>query len=166
MRLFPSFLILLLFSILISCRQDEAISLTTEESTSPTVDPALQPFFDEFEYQASLRGITVDLASEKIIGKIEELSEQHVAGQCTYGAHIDNEITIDQTFWNDYPHYYIREMVVFHELGHCFLERGHREGAYADGSCLSIMRSGLETCRDNYFPSTRSTYLDELFYND
>ncbi|MEZ4957072.1 MAG: hypothetical protein R2825_26170 [Saprospiraceae bacterium] len=78
------------------------------ENAFPVVETALQPYFEEFEFQASLRGITVDLAAEKIIGKIEELPTEHVAGQCTYGSAIDNEIIIDQTFWNDFPQTLVR----------------------------------------------------------
>lgn len=163
MRLIQACISVAIFAFLISCNKDEMTQPFLEEDNFPNVDPALQPFFEEFEYQASLRGLQVDIAAEKIVGKIEELTEEHVAGQCTYGANINNEITIDRTFWNDFPQYYIREMVIFHELGHCYLSLDHREGAYPDGTCLSIMRSGLDDCRDNYSPSTRDRYLDELF---
>jgi len=57
----------------------------------------------------------------------------------------------------------IKELIVFHELGHCFLQRGHREDALPNGACVSIMRSGIEDCLDNYTSETRSFYIDELF---
>ena len=161
MRLFQAFSTLFLTILFFSCKKDEIAEVISFQN----VDPALQPYFEEFEYQASLRGIEVDLTAENIIGNIQELTEEHVAGQCTYGAAINNEITIDRGFWNSFPQYLIREMVVFHELGHCYLERGHREGAHSNGTCLSIMRSGLESCRDNYNSSTRDYYIDELFSN-
>ena len=164
MRLFQSFLPFFILLIIVSCKKDEAIveaDAATDNLTNVT--QALQPYFEEFEYQASLRGLDVDLTAANIIGKIEELSDENVAGQCTYGSHIDNEVTIDESFWNDYPYYYIREMVVFHELGHCYLDRGHREGAHSNGTCISIMRSGLENCHDNYNSQTRTSYLNELF---
>ncbi|MEO1257873.1 MAG: hypothetical protein AAFZ15_03720 [Bacteroidota bacterium] len=163
MRLFQSFLPFLFLAFLFSCQKDETANQIPEVIQAQNVDPALQPYFEEFEYQAALRGIEVDLTAANIIGNIQEITEEHVAGQCTYGAAIDNEITIDQGFWNSFPQYLIREMVVFHELGHCYLERGHREGSFSNGACISIMRSGLEECRDNYNSSTRSDYLDELF---
>ena len=163
MRLFQSLVFLITCTVFFSCQKDQTIDSTVEENNFPSVESALQPFFEEFEYQAAVRGITIDLTEARIIGKIEDLPEEHVAGQCTYGAAIDNEIIIDQTFWNQFPQYLIREMVVFHELGHCYLKRGHTEEAHANGTCLSIMRSGLEGCRDNYVSSTRRAYLDELF---
>ncbi len=59
--------------------------------------------------------------------------------------------------------YRFREFVVFHELGHCDLGRDHRDEAFDNGVCVSIMRSGLGDCRDYYHPRTREGYLDELF---
>lgn len=165
MKLFQLFLTFCLLSTVYACQESEPLEPIIEESTFDRVDPLLQPYFEEFETQAAARGFSVDLQAEGIIGKIEELTEEHVAGQCTYGASIDNEVTIDQGFWNDYPQYYLREMVIFHELGHCYLNLDHREGAHANGTCLSIMRSGLEDCRDNYHAQTRDNYLDELFSN-
>jgi hypothetical protein len=54
-------------------------------------------------------------------------------------------------------------MVVFHELGHCYLGRGHSEETHPNGVCKSIMRSGNGGCFDNYNSTTREAYLDELF---
>lgn len=166
MRSFQAILFFSFLLILVACKKDTVTEPIIEEPLNENVDPLLLPFFDEFEYQAALRGQEIDLQAANIIGKIEELSQEHVAGQCTYGAQIDNEITIDQGFWEDFPQHLIREMVIFHELGHCYLDRGHREGAHPNGSCLSIMRSGLEECRDNYNSQTRGDYLDELFGTD
>lgn len=163
MRLFQILAFLAFSSIIFSCQKETETETIVEENAFPSVETALQPYFEEFEYQGSLRGISVDLASEKIIGKIEELPTEHVAGQCTYGSAIDTEIIIDLTFWNDFPQTLLREMVIFHELGHCYLQRGHTEGAHPNGTCISIMRSGLEDCQDNYNSQTRLTYLNELF---
>jgi len=69
---------------------------------------------------------------------------------------------IDKAFFNQTSEL-LKEMVIFHELGHCVLFRGHREATYSNGTCASIMRSGVEGCRDNYRASTRAAYLDELF---
>ncbi len=157
---------LVFLALFFSCQKDNVNPPVVEESAYPNVDPLLHPFFEEFEYQASLRGLDVDLTGAHIIGKLEDLPEEHVAGQCSYGTNIDNEITIDLTFWNDFKQSLVREMVVFHELGHCYLSRGHTEGAHPNGTCLSIMRSGLENCRDNYNQQTRTAYLNELFANE
>lgn len=128
----------------------------------PNVDEALWVYFQRFEEEGRARGIDVDLVAERITGAIEALGEEDVAGQCTYASHAPNHVTIDLSFWNRASDW-LREFVVFHELGHCELGRDHREAVFANGTCRSIMRSGLEDCRDNYTTATRNSYLDELF---
>jgi len=56
-----------------------------------------------------------------------------------------------------------KEYVVFHELGHCALNRRHLDTKNADGTCLSMMQSGNGSCKMNYNAQNRSKYLDELF---
>ncbi|MEQ8808406.1 MAG: hypothetical protein RIE59_05005 [Imperialibacter sp.] len=61
-----------------------------------------------------------------------------------------------------------REMLVFHELGHCVLGRKHKNETLLLGECASIMKEGGEnTCvADIYSESWRSYYIDELFDPD
>ena len=129
------------------------------------VDTSLWVFYYKFEQEAKLRGFEIDLNEEGITGEIEEIEQPYVAGQCTYNSAMPNHVTIDKEFWATSSEV-AREFVIFHELGHCNLLRGHREDAYPDGSCKSIMRSGLEGCSDNYNNYSRATYLDELFDPD
>ncbi len=166
-----SFLSLLfIFGILVfftSCQPDEELDLTSEEELLPLgqfpgVDPALWSYFSNFEAEAATRGLDIDLYLANITGEIAEIEEEHVAGRCTFSSAAPNAVTIDKTFW-DRSSVLFREFVVFHELGHCFLGRGHEERTNADGTCSSIMRSGIEDCRDNYRTTTREAYLDELF---
>lgn len=151
-----------------SCTQDVNLitldepEVTVDNSSYPGVDEALWVYFQRFEEEGRLRGIEVDLKAANITGVIEALGEDDVAGQCTYASHLPNHVTIDQNFWNGASDR-SREFVVFHELGHCDLGRDHHEVATSNGICVSIMRSGLEDCRDNYTPITRASYLDELF---
>lgn len=157
-----SFLILSLFSVFaISCAKDQNII----NSQYPNVDPELWSIYSTFEFEASKRGFDIDLNALNISGDIEEIHQENVAGSCKYGSHIDNEVTIDLSFWNNSTSLY-KEFVVFHELGHCVLLRDHKESADHRGNCTSIMRSGLSGCRDNYTSQNRSTFIDELFYQD
>ena len=126
------------------------------------VDAALWPFFEAFEKEGEARGINVDLSLSLITGDIEEIAEQHVAGQCTYSSNHPNHVTIDLEFWENASDLF-KEFIIFHELGHCYLARDHREDANANGTCKSLMRSGVEDCRDNYNVNTRDRYIDELF---
>ncbi|WP_235297079.1 hypothetical protein [Portibacter marinus] len=149
----------ILFSFLISsCSSDFIV----EELQYPDADPRLWEYFERFENEALQRGLRIDLNQIEIIGKIEPIEDQGVAGVCQYGSAIHNNIAIDRDFWNRVGANQ-REMVVFHELGHCVLLRAHREDQNQSGLCLSIMRSGTGTCRDAYNVVNRPAYLDELF---
>lgn len=146
----------------LSCQKDQPDS---QERVFPGVERALWPYFKSFEEEALSRGLSIDLVEFGITGSIDNIPEDHVIGRCQYGRFVDNHITIDQPFWNGNSHL-SREMVVYHELGHCYLGRGHREDAFRTGLCESIMRSGTCCCRDAYNTSNRSYYLDELFELD
>ena len=128
----------------------------------PGVQEELWPYFRLFEQEASARGVQVDLVSSGITAEIAEIHEGNVIGRCQYGRYSGNHITIDLTYWNR-SGTLGKELVVFHELGHCYLGRGHREDRFQSGSCVSIMRSGTCCCRDSYRTTTRSYYMDELF---
>jgi len=164
----PVFAQLTLWNVLLvflfaACQKDQVIFEPVEpEPLYENVDEALWPFFERFEVEGRARGLKVDIAARRITGKIEEIHKDRVAGQCSYSYASPRNITIDQEFWERSSAAY-REMIIFHELGHCYLNRGHKEAAFANGRCVSIMRSGNEACFDYYNSATRTAYLDELF---
>jgi hypothetical protein len=141
-----------LFLILGSCTPEEEIF----------VSPELQDYFDRFAVEAGLRGVSFDYERDRIEGYILDISERDVTGKCTYNTHDPDQITVDQYFWRQASDLE-KEFLVFHELGHCFLNRTHLDDANPNGTCVSIMHSGLGDCRNAYNVSTRSEYLDELF---
>lgn len=126
------------------------------------VDARLIPYFQAFEEQAALRGIVVDLAVASITGDISNIQEDDVAGTCSYRSHAPNEVMIDLEYWNK-SSTLRREMVVFHELGHCYLGRGHLETAFSNGVCTTLMNSGTSGCFVAYSSTNRDYYLNELF---
>lgn len=142
----------------VSCIED---SLLVEANSD--IDKELRVYFNIFENEAKLRGQDINLDNFELTGYIEEIHEANVAGICQYSSQNPNRITIDRTFWNN-SSTANREMVVFHELGHCVLAQGHRETTDQNGFCLSIMRSGTGPCRTVY-ANNREYYLDELFFH-
>ncbi len=154
---------ILLITIFSNCKKDEPIVLEPEERVFPKVDERLWHLFEAFEIEAAKRGVEVDLVKEGIVGEIKAIPETHVAGQCSYSQNTPGKVTIDKDFFiNSNGNF--QEFIIFHELGHCHLHRGHREDANAQGVCVSLMRSGVEDCRDNYNTLTRKQYIDELFH--
>lgn len=126
------------------------------------VDKRLWYYLGRFEEEAKSRGISIDLRALRLSGRIGNIDGVNVAGGCNFHGEAPNEIVLDSTFWSTLS-LIQREMIVFHELGHCVLYREHREAIHATGRCLSVMRSGLGLCRDGYNESTREDYLNELF---
>ena len=162
------FLLTILVVPFTSCESDPEIvpAAPPEIVKFPNVDAALKPYFQRFENEASKRGLEVDLTEAGITGSIVEITDNHVAGRCSYGRGFNpNRVTIDEGFWNRASDLF-KEFIVFHELGHCYLLRGHLETAFSNGACVSVMRSGTQDCLDNYNFRTRDFYVDELFFPD
>lgn len=167
----PTFLstIICCFLLFAACQPDRLEDIVIEEEiiletrSFPLVDERLWPYFERFETEGKARGITVDLVSERISGVIEDLDGEHIAGQCnTYSGAHPNHVIMDLGFWNQANDLF-KEFIIFHELGHCFLDRDHREDAFTNGRCVSLMRSGVGDCRDNYNLASRASYINELF---
>lgn len=153
------FLILgiLVSSLLVACSKEDL-----PVATPITENAALSHYLERFENEAAKRGLDFDLAARGLTYSIEEIEERNVAGYCAYQNHVATDIVIDATFFDESNDNW-KEMVIFHELGHCVLYRDHNESKLVNGNCGSIMRSGVEDCRDAYSPTTRTYYLNELF---
>ena len=126
------------------------------------VQSELIPYFRTFEHEAQARGVLIDASFSEIEARIVAINDGNVIGRCRYNSHHPNAINIDRSYWERASEL-DREMVVFHELGHCYLDRGHTERTTSSGICLSLMASGTGDCWLQYVESTREYYLDELF---
>lgn len=139
-----------------------SISSCGNEDDGITIDEALEVHFESFKQEAASRGITVDYELEEISGFIGNIGTGGVIGQCTRNSDQTKTITIDRFFWATYD-FWEKEMVIYHELGHCFLNRDHIDDINNDGTCFSIMHSSEDICDNNYTEDTREGYIDELF---
>lgn len=134
----------------------------SDDDDQVIVQDELQIYFNRFAIEGRFREVDIDFNSIPVSARITFLDERAVAGSCARHSDNFNQIEINSTFWNRADDLQ-REYVVFHELGHCYLDRPHLEGENLDGTCISIMASGIGSCRENYTESTRESYLDELF---
>ncbi len=144
---------------LVACGKNNEIQLSKEYQG---VDAELWSYFEAFEKEAAERGVTIDLAAAGITGTIETIHAHGTVGLCNHRLDQPNHIIIDLNFWASASDN-SKEMIIFHELGHCYLERGHRDDKNSDGTCASIMRSGRGGCIDFYTKSNKAEYLDELY---
>jgi len=84
------------------------------------------------------------------------------AGSCSFAT---SSIMIDKKSWQgrDQPE---REHLIFHELGHCILQRHHRNEDSSSNECFSYLRGSEQdfSCSLNLYSAYwREYYLDELF---
>ena len=157
------FLVSLLLSLLAlsACRPEEPIMIETYR-----VPDLVQPYIERFELEAQRRGY--DLQIDSLIVEFEsDLQGGDAAGLCTFANRQSPipHIQLDTTSYNWQNNEYQRETLIFHELGHCILNRrNHRDDYLPNGNIASIMRSTGEQVYGgslNYFK--RAYYLDELF---
>ena len=158
-----NFKLLLVFIILIvSCKKEK---IEVQKYSAPK---EVEPYIVRFENEAKKRGVIIDIHNSKIQLKYGEPTGTWVA-MCSYGTDI---ITIDSLVWNTNGDDFERERVIFHELGHCFLERKHLNDTMPKGEYKSMMFGGFTPFppqnKFNYRDTTALTnrhsyYLDELF---
>ena len=134
-----------------------------KKGATTLVDPLLHSYFDQFVFEAALRGIELDLERHQVEGRIDDL-EEGVRGQCQHLSNDSERVVIDRTYWGQSSSME-REFIVFHELGHCILNRSHLDTKSQQGACTSIMHSSSFSCRNTYNTNTRKELLDELFSN-
>ena len=146
-----------------SCASDEA---TPELKEYQNVDERLWSYFQDFEEAGEKRGFEVNYQENRIVALIEEIETNHIGGQCLQPPSGSKRIIIDEDFFINTEDELIKELVIFHEIGHCLLGRDHRDDSFQNGICKSIMRTGTGECLDNYKANTRERYLDEMFDPD
>ena len=133
-----------------------------EEQVDVFVDPEVQPYLDLFIDEAALRGLEIRIEDYALSMTIEQIERANVAGQCTQATGSYNHVIIDPVYWKGYSDE-AREALVFHELGHCILDRSHLDEQDEFGYCVSLMESGSGACSMVYTLANREKYLDELF---
>ncbi len=128
------------------------------------IPASLQPYIDNFIAEAATRG--VDLKIEDLIIIFEdnlEVDGVEAAGICARSRSTP-EIKLDTTSINWRINLSSREQLVFHELGHCVLERSHISQKLNNGNYKTLMRpSGEQIYGPLYSKFKRVYYLDELF---
>lgn len=162
-------ILILLATLIFSACSDEAppsglVGFESDEDLFPTVTPELRPFYIAFEAAAAERGIAINLTDEGVTGNIVQLGNNSILGVCRRSADEPNRVAVDIEAWNNSSEEF-KEVIVFHELGHCVLGREHLD-EQENGACLSIMHSGLTDCVITLGDEDiREEYLDELFAN-
>ncbi len=122
----------------------------------------VQNYFQLFESEAYARGVDLDLEQMNVTAQVEQIEQGNVVGQCKTYSDGSKEIVLDLVYWENATEIE-REYLVFHELGHCVLERDHNNERDDNGICISIMQSGTGGCNKRYNELSREVLIDELF---
>lgn len=133
------------------------LSLFTIACGKPSyvVHPKIQPYvsmFVEYSYYLNKYTPITDLRAD--FGDLDSTT----LGICDYNT---TTITLDKTYWKT-ANEYARQVLVFHELGHCILDRGHKEEK-VNGVPTSIMYPINMT---KYYIDHEDYYIHELFYDN
>ena len=120
------------------------------------VDPQLEDYVRRFEKAGGLTvsNVIVEFGDTGPV----PTSGSYTVGYCQSGG--TPKVVISKTYFMEVEDAQ-REELMFHELGHCVLDRGHTSTEYPDGCPTSIMDPYMinEWCYDKW----RSEYLEELF---
>ena len=139
-------------------------SFACEPTETIFLDTELDPYFERFALEARNFGLDFDYQAARVEGYLTTFAERQVRGKCEHNSVYPDRVYINLDYWRQAGDLE-REYLVFHELGHCFLDRSHLDDADQQGRCISMMQSGAGDCQNNYRLATRSAYLAELFSN-
>lgn len=132
------------------------------------VEEEFTEYVQRFELEAAKRGKDFDLQNAGLIVEFADLKDEQ-AGLCHYEKPI--RIEIDRAYWKAISATsgadLMKEDLLFHELGHGMLGRGHLNSTLENGDWKSMMCGG-EKVNDrpwniNYRGIRRDYYVDELF---
>ena len=145
-----------------------------------SIEPALEVYVNSFFTEAAKRNIALD-KSNLIIRFVEDSADKY-CGQCTKpkkNKQGQREILIwkSRECWEIEP-YENKEALIFHELGHCLLNREHLDAFFPSGApktimttiiegpyqpCIYVFGDTPEDVAKCNLTTRRSYYLDELF---
>jgi len=126
-----------------------------------TSNPVFKEFVDKFETEgkAYLNQPNFNIGDIPInFGDTEGTA----VGVCFKYSNGKSEVIIDEDKWDALPS--IREVLIYHELGHCRLNRGHDNSLFDNDVKLSILNEVLVS--GFQYTRYRDGYVKELFTQD
>ena len=138
-----------------SCKKDKA---------TYDVDPIFEDYVQRFIAEGAARGKDINFDDTGLLIEFSGTIVNGASGYCFLGEH---HIVIDETEWTALTSDQ-RDFLLFHELGHCELDRRHKNEQFDDKTWQSMMRGDpllgdQERIPIPYFGFRKDYYLDELF---
>ncbi len=127
------------------------------------IHPDFQPYVDLFRAYHVLHdgNQAYQITTDVTMGKIEQDDDDSTItiGVCNYKPG-NNYVVIDEEEWKDSP-VMLREQLIFHELGHCELDRDHNNTRWRDYVPVSVMNE--HQLYESVYSKYRDSYIYELF---
>lgn len=114
----------------------------------------VQPYLDQFIKDSVTYNVSID--SSKLVIQFKKLTWPMV-GQCSKDDSGNPLVTLDPGYWVEESDPSSRQELVYHELGHCLLGRGHVVGRESIMNAVLITGAILEGNKDDL--------LKDLFTN-
>ena len=135
--------------------------------SKPTVSPEFQEHYQSFLKEAAKHNKTF-VSKVNITIKFyskEDMKELNLGpgnlGFCRMNPLSTPIIEINEVAWNKYQNNSYREMIMFHELSHCLLFKGHTHGFEKNGLPKSLMGPSMFSVA--FYSNNREKFLDEVF---
>ncbi|MFK7775139.1 MAG: putative metallopeptidase [Saprospiraceae bacterium] len=146
---------LLLSLLLIGCKKD---------AIEYIVDSDFEEYVQRFIDEGASRGVEIDFSDTGLLIEYSERIVEGASGYCYLGQH---HIVIDKSEWTALTDTQ-KEYLLFHELGHCELDRRHKNDQFDNLLWKSLMRGDpLVGTQQNipvpYYGFRKDYYRDELF---
>ena len=133
-----------------------------EDPPEINVDPVFQEFVDQFIVEAARFGQEIDFSDTGLSIQFRDVTDRASAGVCLGNHRIEIE-TVAWAARSDLG----KQDLIFHELGHCELDRRHRNDKLANGEWASNMRGDPipDGCNVtiNYAGTRLDYYVGEMF---
>jgi len=133
---------------------------------SKNIDPRVQRYYESFVQEAKTHG--TDVSNIGIIIQFTNIQKpegilvsegEQILGECGVKLGLQPSIKINQAIWSQLSEVK-KEWTIFHELGHCFLLKGHTNDVsnFHHKSLMSRL-----AFNDAEYTAHRQEYLNELF---
>lgn len=123
-----------------------------------SIENQYQPYVTGFERESVRQNHPVHIVN--LIIKTENYIGENIIAQCRQNHVSTPEIAVSRQEWVKADEYE-REMILFHEMGHCVLHRYHTAKKDVDGIATSIM--GPYILPSTLYKNRRELYMKELF---
>lgn len=139
--------ILLVLLLTLSCGKEKIQEISDHEAIN---NPIFDEYVIKFEHDIETTKGDIPIYFHPL--------KSNTAGLCVTYSNNKKEVQIDLDFWNK-SNEITKEILIFHELGHCVLNRSHQYGSI-DECPRSIMNPQLLT--DLCYIENREYYINQL----